>query len=187
REQLAAQAQRLGFNQQLTLDVQGRVGSLELPYNDLDFARAAAGFQDSKLSVFGGAQLALTVANGGKVLPMHFVDEDPDVASKRAFGTRTARRMRKAMEVTAHSGTARDSFVKPNGKGQLGPIQVAGKTGTLRPHRKAPTASWFVGFAPSQAPRIVVSVLLQNPEKWHQKGHQLARDLLAAYFKRSPL
>jgi cell division protein FtsI/penicillin-binding protein 2 len=38
-----------------------------------------------------------------------------------------------------------------------------------------------VGFAPSENPRVVVSVLLQNPDKWVRIGHQLGRDLLGAY------
>ena len=96
----------------------------------------------------------------------------------------TARRLRRAMEITVHSGTAREAFVDDAGRSLLGPIQAAGKTGTLCPKAGAPTASWFVGFAPSDRPKVVVSVLLQNPERWYRKGHQVARDLLAAYFRR---
>lgn len=182
RDDLRGVAEALGFNRELSLDVRGRVGTLSLPYNDLEFARAAAGFSNSRLSVFGGAQLALTVASGGLLVPMHFRADRPPGAPLRVLSERTASRLVRAMEVTVHSGTARESFVDARGHGTLGPIQAAGKTGTLKPEESGPTSSWFVGFAPSRAPRVAIAVLLQNPDQWHKKAHKVARDLFAYYF-----
>lgn len=182
RDDLRATAEALGFNRELSLDVRGRVGTLTLPYNDLEFARAAAGFSSSRLSVFGGAQLALTVASGGLLVPMHFRADQTRTSPVRVLSERTATRLVRAMEVTVHSGTARESFVDARGHGTLGPIQAAGKTGTLKPDESGPTSSWFVGFAPSRQPRVVVAVLLQNPDQWHKKAHRVARDLFAHYF-----
>lgn len=178
-------ATAFGFNRRLQLDVEGQVGSLEVPVGDLEFARTATGFENSRLSVFGGAQLALSIASGGTLRQMHFsLATNPPTEEPRVMSKSTARRITKAMEVTIHSGTAHDSFVDARGRSRLGPIQAAGKTGTLRPEPGAPTTSWFIGFAPSDHPQVVVSVALQNPEKWHRLGHQLARDLLALYFKK---
>ena len=185
RADLVEISARFGFDHGLALDVRGQVGSLEVPYNDLDFARTATGFENSRLSVFGGAQLALTIATGGLLRPMHLTRLVPSGdAETRVLSVETARRLRRGMEITVHSGTAREAFVDDGGHSLLGPIQAAGKTGTLCPGPGAPTASWFVGFAPSDRPKVVVSVLLQNPERWYRKGHQVARDLLAAYFRR---
>jgi cell division protein FtsI/penicillin-binding protein 2 len=184
REDLIRTAENLGFGDSLGLDEQGSLGSLEVPYNDLAFARTAAGFENSRLSVFGAAQLALIVASGGMKKPMHFRSDVKDVAGTRVLSSQTARRLRNAMEVTIHSGTARESFVDAHGRSTVGPVQVAGKTGTLKPDRGSPTSSWFLGFAPSEDPRVVVSVLLKNPDKWHQKGHQVGRDLIGAYLKK---
>jgi len=185
RSDLVEVSERLGYGSPLALDSSGHVGFLDVPYNDLDFARTATGFENSRLSVFGGAQLALTVATGGLLRPMHLArSADSDAEGTRVLSPETARRLRRAMEITVHSGTARDAFVDDAGHSLLGPIQAAGKTGTLCPGRGRPTSSWFVGFAPSDRPTVVVSVLLQNPERWVRKGHQVARDLLAAYFRR---
>lgn len=185
-DDLESTAHSLGFGQSLFLDAPGKMGEVEIPYNDLSFARTAAGFENSKLSVFGGAQLALTIASGGIKRLMHFQknavsNSEPEV---RVMSSRTARRLRDAMEVTIHSGTARSSFVDKHGKSTVGPVQVAGKTGTLKPNRNSPTSSWFVGFAPSENPRVVVSVLLQNPDRWVRRGHELGRDLLQVYLKK---
>lgn len=80
------------------------------------------------------------------------------------------------------SGTSAEAFQDERGRSYLGRVQVAGKTGTLKPTATSPTSSWFVGFAPSRSPEIIVSVLLQNPDEWHRKANQVARDLLRAYF-----
>lgn len=186
RADLEKTATALGFGQALSLDAPGTVGQVEIPYNDLSFARTAAGFENSKLSVFGGAQLALTIARGGIRQPMHF-RKDADLSTEekvRVMSPRTARRLRDAMEVTIHSGTARSSFVDERGKSTVGAVQVAGKTGTLKPGKDSPTSSWFIGFAPSENPRVVVSVLLQNPDRWVRRGHEVGRDLLQVYLKK---
>lgn len=181
REHLVLTAEKLGFGKSLELDARGTMGEAYFPYNDLSFARTAAGFENSRLSVFGGAQLAMIVATGGLLRPMHFQATDVQPAATRVMSERTARRLRSAMEVTIHSGTARESFRDERGRSTVGPVQVAGKTGTLKPSSESPTSSWFVGFAPSESPRVVVSVLLQMPDQWVRKGHQLGRDLLQVY------
>ncbi len=190
REDLVQMADALGFNRRLPFDVNAQLGSLEVPYDDLEFARTAVGFQNSRLSALGGAQLALTVAHDGEVRPLHVVREANAAApaegslpeSRRAFSAKTAERMRRMMEVTVQSGTSRDAFSDERGRPYLGSIRVAGKTGTLRPDEEGPTSSWFVGFAPSARPEVVVSVLLLNRAKWHRKANEVARDVLRTYF-----
>lgn len=187
QDHLLSVAEQLGFNRDLASDLSGHVGFLSVPTLPLGFARTAAGFENSRLSVLGGAQLALTIANDGVRRPLRFLaspDESTSEEPTRVFSSRSARRITKSMEFTVHSGTSHEIFVDEQGKRYLGPIQVAGKTGTLKPSAKSPTASWFVGFAPSQHPKVVVSVLLQNADLWHQKGNQVARDLLRVYFAR---
>jgi len=38
--------------------------------------------------------------------------------------------------------------------------------------------SWFVGFAPADAPKVTIAVLLGNGELWHLKAHTAARMVL---------
>ncbi len=181
RSDLQEVAHQLGFSKPVAVDVEANFGTLEVPYNDLEFARTAAGFENSRLSALGAAQLTLTIARGGTYVPMHFARVDHEQAPVRSMSEHTARRLRNAMEVTIHSGTARSSFVDERGHSRVGAVQVAGKTGTLRERPGGPTTSWFVGFAPSENPTVVVSVVLQNPPRWHQRGHEVGRDLIRAY------
>lgn len=188
-------AERLGFNRPLAFDSPAAMGTLTVPYNDLEFARTAAGFRGSKLSVLGGARLAYLVANGGRARRMTLnateTSEDAEAGDTlevddAPMKPRTARRLRRMLEVTVHSGTCLSAFSDDQGQSYLGNIRVAGKTGTLKPLSRGPTTSWFIGFAPSRSPELVVSVMLENSPVWRRKASHVARDVLRAYFHDRP-
>lgn len=188
RQALLEKAEAWGFNRPLPFDATVTVGHLDLPYNDLEFARAAAGFVGSDLTPFGAAHLALTVASQGRPPQMRLIERLPGqpptepVLLPRVMSQNTAWRMTRMMEVTVHSGTSLEAFSRPDAQSYLGPIRVAGKTGTLQRGKSAPITSWFTGFAPSRDPKVVVTVLLQNSPLWRRKANEVARDLLRAVF-----
>ncbi len=76
---------------------------------------------------------------------------------------------------------------------QIDGISIAGKTGTgqWRNHNMKLNLAWFIGFAPANAPRVAVSVLIEGviPQDQVQGGltaTPIARDLLASYFAKYP-
>ncbi len=189
RQDLIDVASRFGFNGDVPFDAPAPMGTLEVPYNDLEFARAATGFRGSTLSALGAAHMAFIVANGGRAAQLHIVQSAQDYAApehKQLLGKviepETARQLTRMMEVTVHSGTSLDAFTDESGKSFLPGIRIAGKTGTLKPASTPDTTSWFIGFAPSRSPEIVLSVLLENGPVWRRKARGLARDVLRAYF-----
>jgi cell division protein FtsI/penicillin-binding protein 2 len=100
------------------------------------------------------------------------------------FSAKTAQRLTRMLEVTVDAGTSRGAFTAPDGRRYLPGIRVAGKTGTLRPAEGEDTmTSWFVGFAPSKNPEVVVTVMLVNGHTYRRKANELARDLLRTYFR----
>lgn len=195
REDLVVTAARLGFNSKLPLDEgasEAELGRLTVPYNDLEFARAAAGFTGSSLSPVGAAYLMTLIARGGEPvgLKLHEPPESDAPAPAKAeaaapFSARTAQRLTRMLEVTVENGTSRAAFTAPDGKRYLPGIRVAGKTGTLRPSAGSQESmtSWFVGFAPSRSPEVVVSVMLENGAIYRRKANEIARDLLRLYFR----
>ena len=190
RAGLIETAQAIGFNGYLPFELEVPLGKLEVPYGDLEFARTAAGFQGSTLSPLGGAYLASLIAHGGESTKIRITEppnpdaEDDDQAPVlgRALKPLTAERMRRMMEVTVRTGTCRHAFSDEKGRPYLGNIRVSGKTGTLRPEANEGMTSWFIGFAPSQKPEIIVSVMLENGAVWRRKANELARDFMRSYF-----
>jgi cell division protein FtsI/penicillin-binding protein 2 len=189
RSDLIEVAEQIGFNRPVPFDFPVPLGTLDVPHDDLEFARTAAGFRGTTLTPLGGAYLAAIVANGGLAPRLRLIA--PDDAEKpaeleivgRAMSSVTARRLERMMEVTVDSGTARSAFHDDLGRSLLGGLKVAGKTGTLHPEESTERqVSWFVGFAPARNPSVVVSVLLENGKVWRRKGAEVARDVLRCYF-----
>jgi penicillin-binding protein A len=193
-EDLTAVGGAFGFGAPVPFVVPNQASELKLPNDPLEFARASAGFWHSTLSPLAGASLAQTVANGGVTLEPRIVasvlkdrellwkDERGPRIVRRAVKPETAAELTRMMTQTVSSGSAFKSFHDNAGKAYLPDISVAGKTGTLGDPDGSRLYTWFVGFAPADAPEIAVSALVVNNPSWHIKAPQLARDALRAYF-----
>lgn len=165
-------------------------GAIDLPAdNGVDLAKAAAGFRGSQLSVLGGGLLANTLANRGiEVVPTivsaivegETVRPVPAGARRRVVDAKVADGVAEMMVGTCEGGSAAKSFrARDNSLPRT--IKVAGKTGTISGTLPFPMEySWFVGFAPADAPKISVSVLIGNTDNWWLKGHTVARELFEA-------
>lgn len=109
---------------------------------------------------------AMALANGGKIYQPHAVRVIYNKKSARldslTYRSRTLPVSSEVWEILR-----RGLYLAVNGPGGTGRaarvpgIAVAGKTGTAQnPHGK--DHAWFIGFAPYEDPRIVVSVLVEN-------------------------
>jgi cell division protein FtsI/penicillin-binding protein 2 len=203
-EQLEHTAAAFGFGQPVDFDAEVEASDVDIPREPLEFARAAAGFWHSSLSVLHGALLAATIANRGEMPPAHIIERAldaqgapvalPRLPSRRVLDPAVAAQIGDMMRLTTSMGTAKRSFRDRRGHPTL-PIDVAGKTGTLfhrgRPQDPAlPSAapedgpigySWFVGFAPTDRPRMAFAVLLGTPIPQPLRAHTVARHIIAEY------
>jgi cell division protein FtsI/penicillin-binding protein 2 len=147
------------------------------------------------MSPLAGAVLAQTVANGGVTLQPRIIKETLDAEGnvlyrapdepqvlRRAIKPETAVEVTKMMVQTTIAGSAHKAFFDAKGGAFLPDIVVAGKTGTLTRHKENRHYTWFVGFAPADAPEVAISALVVNTPVWRIKGPELARDVLRAYF-----
>lgn len=195
RDKISGVAARYGYNSDVPFDVKIAHSTLKFPDDELGFARTSAGFWNSTLSPFEGANLATTIANGGEMLRLSIVnsikDEDGEIyrgptarqVLRRAIDEGTASQVTTMMENTVESGTSYRSFHDKAGKPFLPDIRVAGKTGTLtKPATDGPFYTWFVGFAPSRKPEVAISVMIANHLKWRVKATNVASDMLRVYF-----
>jgi penicillin-binding protein 2 len=66
-------------------------------------------------------------------------------------------------------------------RARINEISIAGKTGTAQ-NPPRPDHAWFVGYAPSDAPEVVFSVLVENAGHGGAVSAPIAGELIRAYF-----
>jgi peptidoglycan glycosyltransferase len=195
RDKLRAAAMRLGFAQDIPFDAPVVPSTIEVPEDELEYARMASGFWHTTLSPFQAQNIALTVASGGEMIRQRIVervlDEDGSVlyerpkerqVLKRALDERTAWAVGRMMEQTVQNGTSFQSFHDKAGRPYLPDMRIAGKTGTLTDKKTDTLYTWWVGFAPARQPEIAVTVLVTNRGAWRVKATNVAADVLRVYF-----
>ncbi len=182
-------ASAFGYGHALPFDVATRLSPAEVPDERLELARTAAGFWHTHMSPLHGALIAATVANGGRMPRATLVDRVLDARGSVAYTARpeavrsviwesTASVVTRMMLETVAHGTARRYFFDDHGNAFLPGIAVAGKTGSLTGDDPYRAYSWFVGFAPAEAPTIAVAALVVNEPRWRIKGAYAAREAL---------
>ncbi len=147
------------------------------------------------------AMLTAAVANGGtrhrpllldrvETMEGQVVHQNrPEVIGRLPASARTLALVQQGLSaaVNGERGTAR--------RAHLNDVEIAGKTGTsqvvgrreggddyvpphLQPH------AWFVCYAPVQAPRIAIAVVVENGEHGSSAAGPIAREMVKAYLRR---
>ncbi|MCB9612238.1 MAG: penicillin-binding protein [Sandaracinus sp.] len=190
-------AAAFGFGHALPFDVPTRPSPAEVPTDRLERARTAAGFWHMHMSPLHAALIASTIANDGKMPRAAIVDRvesaggdvlmqhEPSVF-RDVIPRATARQVNQMMRLTVSEGTARRTFVDPQGRPFLPDIVVAGKTGTLSAERPYRGYTWWVGFAPADNPTIAVAAVVVNTPLWRIKASYVAREALRYYLVENP-
>jgi peptidoglycan glycosyltransferase len=133
--------------------------------NAADPGRLAFGQERLLVTPLQMAMVAAGIANGGIVMRPSLVDRI--VAPDGTIIEETAREeLRRAVSAeTAAELAAMMTKVVASGTGtaaQIPGVPVAGKTGTAETGRRGENDTWFIAFAPADAPRVAVAVALQN-------------------------
>jgi peptidoglycan glycosyltransferase len=131
------------------------------------FAFAGIGQGDVSVSPLQMATIAAGIANDGVLMVPHVLDRvvsssDPGDVIRRtepqvwrtAVSPQTAEQMTQMMVGVVNEGSGV--------RAQLQGIQVAGKTGTAQTTGDTPPHTWFIGFAPAEAPQYAIAVLIEN-------------------------
>lgn len=150
--------------------IPGAVESLGLTPNSFktrapEFALAGIGQGPVAATPLQMAMVAQTVANGGVMLTPHVMqsvaDESGRVVTRyrpkpwrEPMQTGTAALLTDMMRAVVTEGTATAA--------QIPGVTVAGKTGTAQVDGADAPHAWFIGFAPAEAPRYAIAVLVEN-------------------------
>jgi peptidoglycan glycosyltransferase len=132
----------------------------------VDVGRMGIGQDKLVVTPLQMAEVAATVANGGRLMTPHLTDRivDPEGRIVERVSPHlqsvvmkpsTARSVSSMMEAVVNEGTGTAA--------QIPGVQVAGKTGTAETQiGTAINNVWFIAFAPAQNPRVAVAVTLQH-------------------------
>ncbi|HZK55399.1 MAG TPA: penicillin-binding protein 2 [Desulfosporosinus sp.] len=130
-----------------------------------DLAASAFGQGQVLVSPFHMALITGGIANDGVIMTPHLIERvlDPTqtvVYEQKAQPWLTALSKEEADKITSAMVTAvNDGTAAP---GALPNIQVAAKTGSAEPGGDVKTHGWYIAFAPAEAPRIAIAVMVQN-------------------------
>jgi peptidoglycan glycosyltransferase len=128
-------------------------------------AQSAIGQFNVQVTPLQMAEVVAAIANGGTEMKPYLVSElrGPDKktiskSSPKELGKPVSRdvaaELTTMMESVVTSGTGR--------KAQIDGVSVAGKTGTAEHGTGVPPHAWFVGFAPTEAPKVAVAVIVED-------------------------
>ncbi|MHB8060707.1 MAG: peptidoglycan D,D-transpeptidase FtsI family protein [Gaiellaceae bacterium] len=173
-------ARRFGFDQTPSIDLPGNALAISGLYKTTrgstrllspgeeekygDPGRTAFGQDKLLVTPLQMAMVAAAVANNGTLMRPHLVDRvrrsNGDLlriksqSLGRAIKPETALELTQMMESVVSGGTGTMA--------QIPGVRVAGKTGTAENGTGQPNTTWFISFAPADAPKVAVAVVLQN-------------------------
>jgi cell division protein FtsI (penicillin-binding protein 3) len=152
-----------GFGQKPQLPFPGAVSGRLRPYKTwrpIEQATMSYGYGLSA-SLFQLAQAYTVFANGGELLPVSLLKSNTPAVGVRVFSAASAASVRNMLHMAAGpGGTAPQA--------QTSGYSVGGKTGTARKQEgkyyvAKKYRTFFVGLAPIEDPRIVVAVMVDEP------------------------
>lgn len=159
---------------------------LQVPWYAGETVSVAIGQGQVNATPLQMARLAAVIANGGSLVRPHLVKGLPGAEPERlAIRPATIAAVREGMLAVVSEGSGR--------RARLAEVAVAGKTGSAQVVakarlEKAPNAyellphGWFVCFAPAEAPRIAMAVLVEHGRSGAESAAPVAREILAEYF-----
>lgn len=179
-------ADNLLFNSSFPVDFAYKQSSfvLDASSNEMEVTQTSIGQGKTLMSPLHNAMLVSAIANGGNVMVPYLVDQienyHGDMIEKTIpkiyqsiMTSSEAEVLTEYMEAVVQSGTA--SALKSS------KYRAAGKTGTAEVGTNETAHAWFVGFAPVDQPKIVVSVIVENAGAGSEYAVPIAKKLFDAY------
>ncbi len=153
---------KFGFTKKLGIDFPGETaGALPEKWNGMTIYQVPMG-QGVAVSPLQLATAYSAIANNGMLVQPHLVKDALQPWSRRVVSYTVASQLRAMLQVTVEEGTGK--------KAALEGYTVAGKTGTAqKPNEKTAgysdeVISSFVGMVPADQPRLVILVMIDEPQ-----------------------
>ena len=193
---LVAYAERLGFGSPIPFDLPTAVsqvtnGSGDAPggfVDDVELANASYGQAETFVTPFQMAVVAATVANDGELLRPRLVTQIAGRNGTREIGQESIRRVIGSDDAAAITAAMVEAVEGELGRrftagAKVPGVTTAGKSGTAELGGSGEPHSWFIGFAPAEAPRVAIAVLVEQGGRGGEVASPIAGDLMAAYLE----
>ncbi len=182
-------AEQLLFNGELPLPMAYSKSSyqMEAGADEWEILQTAIGQGRTQVTPMHVAMITAAIANGGVLMEPYLMDHVQDQAGEevkkflpKAYGSLMTAEESAGLNalmvrvVTEGTGSAlRDA-----------PYQAAGKTGSAEFRRDRETHAWFTGYAPADAPKIVVTVVVEEGGSGGRSAAPIARAMFDHYLSR---
>ena len=162
---LRTQAEAFGFDTPLNVPMEVSESRFPESPDAPQTALSAIGQYEVRVTPLQMAMVSAAIANGGVPMQPYLVeavrssdltvvDQTEPTELPRAVSAGTASALRDMMVGVVADGTGRSA--------QISGVQVAGKSGTAQTTADAAPHAWFTAFAPADAPRIAVAVIVEH-------------------------
>lgn len=175
----------LGFGREPALGFPGEVPGRLRPWKGwrpIEKATMSYGHGIS-MSLIQLAHAYTVFANGGRVVPLSLIRRDnPAAAGERLFSPQVTREVLAMLEMAVQDGGTAPQARIPG-------YRVAGKTGTAHKLEAGAYAdkyvASFVGLAPAADPRLIVAVMIDEPNAGKYYGGEVAAPVFAEVMEAS--
>ncbi|HET9456880.1 MAG TPA: penicillin-binding transpeptidase domain-containing protein, partial [Candidatus Limnocylindrales bacterium] len=195
-DELRDWAGRLGFDAPLPFDLPTAVSQVTNGEgndpggfrDDVELASAAFGQGETFVTPLQMALVAATVANDGELMRPRLVTALTGKDGTRTRGPESIRRVISAADANAITAAMLEAVEGDLGRqftpgAKIPGVPTAGKSGTAELGGSGEPHSWFIGFAPADAPRVAIAVLVEQGGRGGERAAPLAGDLMAAYLE----
>lgn len=198
-ESLIEYADRMGFDSPLPFDLPTAVsqvtgGTGRAPggfQDDVELANAAYGQGETFVTPLQMALVASTIANRGVLMQPHLVTAITGDGGTRTISPTRMSTVLPAADAEAIAAAMREAVEGDLGRqfttgAKVGGIPTAGKSGTAELGGKGEPHSWFIGFAPADAPTVAIAVLVEQGGRGAEAAAPIAGDMMTLYLKGTP-
>jgi peptidoglycan glycosyltransferase len=162
---LAEQAEKFGFNSTFKIPMTSAESVFPDDLNAPQTAQSSIGQFDVRATPLQMAMVVGAVANRGVVMAPYLVEEvrAPDLSTlsqaephelSTAMSPQSAATLSDMLVSVVEHGTGTNA--------QISGVKVGGKTGTAQQGPGKPPHAWFVSFAPAEAPKVAVAVVIED-------------------------
>jgi peptidoglycan glycosyltransferase len=189
-------AARMGFGKQLPFDLPTAISQVTNGdgsgpggfTDDVELANAAYGQAETFVTPLQMALVAATIANDGDLMQPRLVTATTGNAGTRTIGAKEMGRVIsvanaesiKAAMVKAVEGTLGRQYTTG---AKIPGVTTAGKSGTAELGGTGEPHSWFIGFAPANAPKIAIAVIVEQAGRGAEVAAPIGGNLMELYLK----